>query len=88
LIREDKRIRVEALDYDASKLAGQIIATRLPARKQGESRVQIKFDALVTATAVACGATCLMTTDRSDIERCMAALPAKDRIKVVDAAAS
>lgn len=85
LIRQDKRIRVEALDFDAAQLAGRIISARLPKRAATESRVMIKFDALVTATAVACGATCILTTDRSDIEKCMAELPAEDRIKVVDA---
>jgi hypothetical protein len=89
LIREDKRIRVEALDYDAAKLAGLIIAARLPQRVAGESRVQVKFDALITATAVARGATCVLTTDRTDIEKCMrAVVPATARIKVLDAASA
>jgi predicted nucleic acid-binding protein len=82
LVRREQHIRVPAFDLDASRVAGRITALRLKNRG-ATPRALVKFDAMIAATAIASGATCILTAD-SDIAKCVASLPPQQQIRVIE----
>ncbi|HWO24935.1 MAG TPA: type II toxin-antitoxin system VapC family toxin [Kofleriaceae bacterium] len=75
-------IRVQSLDEEAARAAGQITAATLKnrVRREGE-RDGVKFDALVFATAHQMGARWLLTGNRRDYEPYVKAI--SSRVEVV-----
>jgi predicted nucleic acid-binding protein len=66
-------IRVQPLDEEAARIAGQIAAVTLKNRA-GRERGAVKYDALIFAIAHHIGARWLLTGNRRDYEQCKTTL--------------
>jgi predicted nucleic acid-binding protein len=66
-------IRVQPLDEEAARIAGQIAAATLKNRA-GRERGAVKYDALIFAIAHQIGARWLLTGNRRDYEPCAKAI--------------
>lgn len=56
-------VTLEAFDYEAARVAGEILRQMHPKRKPGDPKHAMKFDVMVAAVAHAIGAKYLLTGD-------------------------
>jgi predicted nucleic acid-binding protein len=76
-----RRLRVEVLDKDAADVAGQIAIMALRARRPGQERGAVKYDALIAAIAHKIGARWLLTANERDMRAHLQAI--KSPVEVV-----
>lgn len=62
-------MRIECFDAKCAEVTSRMLAPALKARAPGESRVAMKYDAMIAATAHALDAGCLVTENPRDFAR-------------------
>jgi predicted nucleic acid-binding protein len=72
LTRSLGTFRVLGFHYRAAMLAARIAAKALKSRAPGTERGAVKYDALITATAIAYGADCIVTENARDFRNHLA----------------
>ena len=79
-----RRIRTETLSVEAADVAGAMRRVAIAQRAQGDERGAILYDALIAGIAHEMGARWLVTTNPSDMQRCLKVV--NSPVEVIDAA--
>jgi len=81
------RFEVRAFDVQAALVAGRMLRATVSAGVRGdESKVRVKYDALIAATAVRWGAEAIVTTDTRGFAKYFDAVQSQIEIRFADGA--